>query len=199
MNYYPSAVSRLIRQFCKLPSIGEKSAERLALHLLNAPDEEAAELAGAIIGLKQDIKVCSRCFALSDNDLCAICSDPGRDSASLCVVETPMDMVAIEKSGAFPGRYHILQGVLSPMDNMGPEDIRIPELIQRIEPEGIREVVIATGTNLEGEATASYIADVLSKFSLKITRIATGVPMGGEVKYVDQVTLKKAMETRREI
>jgi recombination protein RecR len=199
MNYYPNSISRLIRQLCKLPSIGEKSAERLALHLMNAPEEEILELSRTIAGLKQKIKVCSRCFALSDTEICGICSDPSRDSGFLCVVETPADMVAIEKSGAFSGRYHILQGLLSPMDGMGPEDIRLKELIQRIGNENIKEVVIATGTSIEGEATASYISECLAKISVKITRIASGVPMGGEVKYVDQVTLRKAMETRREI
>jgi recombination protein RecR len=198
MNYYPSAISRLIRQLCKLPSIGEKSAERLALYLLNAPEEESLELSRCISGLKQKIKVCSRCFSLSDSELCGICNNPARDSGLLCVVETPADMVAIEKAGAFSGGYHVLGGLLSPMDGIGPEDIRLRELIQRVKNEAIKEVVIATGTNIEGEATASYIAEHLSEFSIKITRIASGIPMGGEVKYVDQVTLKKAMEARRD-
>jgi recombination protein RecR len=199
MNYYPISISRLIRQLCKLPSIGEKSAERLALYLLKAPEEEALELSRCISGLKEKIKVCSKCFALSDNEICEICNDPARDSGLLCVVETPADMIAIEKSGAFTGRYHVLQGLLSPMDGIGPEEIRLKELIQRVDNETIKEVVIATGTNMEGETTASYIAEILSKFPLKITRIASGIPMGGEVKYVDQVTLKKAMEARRDI
>jgi recombination protein RecR len=199
MNYYPSSISRLIRQFCKLPSIGEKSAERLALHLLNAPDDEAMELSRCIQTLKQSIKVCARCFALSDSELCRICNDPSRDNGLLCVVETPADMIAIEKAGAFSGRYHVLQGLLSPMDGIGPDDIRLKELAQRLKNEAVKEIVIATGTSIEGEATATYIAEILSGLPVKITRIASGIPMGGEIKYVDQVTLKKAMEARRDL
>jgi recombination protein RecR len=197
MSHYPSSINRLIKHLCRLPSIGEKSAERLALYLMNAPEEETLELSRSIANLKQMIKPCSQCFALSDADVCRICDDPQRDAELLCVVETPADMVAIEKAGAFSGRYHVLQGLLSPMDGIGPDDIRIKELTRRIENETIKEVVIATGTNIEGEATASYIAELLSRFPVKITRIASGIPMGGEVKYVDQVTLKKAMEARR--
>jgi recombination protein RecR len=197
MSHYPSSINRLIKHLCKLPSIGEKSAERLTLYLMNAPEEEILELSRSIANLKQNIKPCSHCFSLSDSDVCRICDDPQRNADLLCVIETPADMVAIEKAGAFSGRYHVLQGLLSPMDGIGPEDIRIKELIRRVERGAIKEVVIATGTSIEGEATASYIAELLSRLPVKITRIASGVPMGGEVKYVDQVTLRKAMEARR--
>ena len=199
MNHYPSSISKLIRNFCKLPGIGEKSAERLAMYVLNAPEAEVFELSRSIGELKQKIKLCPHCFALSDTDLCRICSNPSRDATILCVVETPADMVSIEKTGTYSGLYHVLGGLLSPMDGIGPDDIRLKELIQRIENGEGKEVIIATGTNIEGEATASYVAEALSKHPLKITRIASGIPMGGEVKYVDQVTLKKAMEARHAI
>jgi len=199
MNHYPNSISKLIRGLCRLPGIGEKSAERLALYILSAPESETFELSRSIVEIKQKVKLCSRCFALSDAELCRICDDPLRDKAVLCVVETPADMVAIEKIGTYSGLYHVLGGLLSPMDGIGPEDIRLKELLPRIEKEGVKEVIVATGTNIEGEATAAYIAETLTKYPLKITRIASGVPMGGEVKYVDQVTLKKAMEARHAI
>ncbi|MGD9335305.1 MAG: recombination mediator RecR, partial [Desulfobacterales bacterium] len=145
------------------------------------------------------IRLCSICFGLSDTDICNICSDRTRTSSMLCVVEQPADMVAIEKSGAFPGLYHILEGVLSPMDGIGPDNIRIKELISRISKGGIKEVILATSTNLEGEATAAYIADCIESYRIKVTRIASGVPIGGDLKYVDQITLKKAMETRHAV
>jgi recombination protein RecR len=197
MSHYPRSINQLIKHLCKLPSIGEKSAERLALYLMNAPESELLELSRSIANLKQSIKSCAHCFSLSDADVCRICEDPHREAELLCVVETPADMVAIEKAGAFSGKYHVLQGLLSPMDGISPEDIRIKELIQRVEKGIIKEIIIATGTSLEGEATASFIAEALSNLHVKITRIASGIPMGGEVKYADQVTLKKAMESRR--
>jgi len=199
MNHYPSSMLKLIKNISRLPGIGEKTAERLAMHLLRAPRREAEELSSSILELKDKIRLCSKCFGLSDSDLCNICSDQTRVSAILCVVEQPADMVAIEKSGSFPGLYHILSGVLSPMDGIGPDNIRIKELISRIEDNKIEEVVIATGTNVEGEATASYIAQRLKKYPVKVTRIASGVPMGGDLKYIDQVTLKRAMETRHAV
>ncbi len=199
MNHYPSSMLKLIKNISRLPGIGEKTAERLAMHLLRAPRREAEELSSSILELKDKIRLCSKCFGLSDSDLCNICSDQTRVSAILCVVEQPADMVAIEKSGSFLGLYHILSGVLSPMDGIGPDNIRIKELISRIEDNKIEEVVIATGTNVEGEATASYIAQRLKKYPVKVTRIASGVPMGGDLKYIDQVTLKRAMETRHAV
>lgn len=196
MNHYPASIRRVINGFNRLPGIGVKTAERLAMHLLSAPESEVFELAQGIGDLKKSIRLCARCFALSDGDLCRICANPARDHGTLCVVENQADMVAIEKSGAYTGVYHLLQGLLSPMDNVGPDDIRIRELLKKIETHPIKEVIIATGTQVEGEATAAYISDRLSRYPVKITRIASGVPMGGELKYVDQVTLKKAMEAR---
>jgi len=198
MSYYPSSIMNLIKNIARLPGIGEKTAERLAMHILKVPRAEAEQLSRSILELKNNIKFCSRCFALSDGESCNICSNPSRDRSTLCVVEQPADMVAIEKSGSFKGLYHILQGVLSPMDGIGPDKIRIGELFARIEKENIEEVVVATGTNVEGEATASFIADKLQRYPVKVTRIASGVPMGGDLKYVDQVTLKRAMETRHD-
>jgi len=198
MNHYPQSLLNLIRNFSKLPGIGEKTAERLAVHILNAHDSEARMLAGSIAGLKEKIRLCSRCFALSDDELCSICSNPARNSLLLCVVEQQADMAAIEKSGGFKGHFHILHGVLSPMNGIGPDDIRIKELISRIQNNRIDEVVIATGTNVEGEATASYLAERIAGLNVRVTRIASGVPVGGDLKYVDQMTIKKAMERRHD-
>ena len=193
MNYYPLSLRNLIKNISKLPGIGAKTAERLAMHILKAPEKEAEELSRSILDMKEKIRFCSICFALSDSDICLVCSDQSRKKDLLCVVEQPGDMVAIEKSGSFNGLYHILGGVLSPMDGIGPDKIRIKELMLKIGSQEIQEVVLATGTNVEGEATASYIAKLLEKYPLKI---ASGVPMGGDLKYVDLVTLKRAMDTR---
>jgi recombination protein RecR len=196
MSHYPPSIINLIKSIAKLPGIGEKTAERLAMHILRSPRKEVEHLAKCIMDAKEKVRLCKLCHGLSDEDVCKICSDPTRDASLICVVEQPADMVAMERSGAFIGRYHILSGVLSPMNGVGPEDIRLGELIAKIEPDQIKEVVIATSTTVEGEATASYLAERLGNFSVKVTRIATGVPIGGDLKYVDQVTLKKAMETR---
>ena len=196
MSHYPPSIVNLIKSIAKLPGIGEKTAERLAMHILRSPRKEVEHLAKCIMDAKEKVRLCKLCHGLSDEDVCKICSDPTRDASLICVVEQPADMVAMERSGAFIGRYHILSGVLSPMNGVGPEDIRLGELIAKIEPDQIKEVVIATSTTVEGEATASYLAERLGNFSVKVTRIATGVPIGGDLKYVDQVTLKKAMETR---
>ncbi len=196
MRHYPSSVKRLITNMTRLPGIGEKTAERLAMHLLCMPLKDAEALAGSILDMKNSVRLCSLCHSLSDTDLCGICRDPARDEGVICVVEQPADMAAVEKSGAFTGRYHILQGVLSPMCGIGPNDIRIRELLERIGKGGVREVVLATSTSVEGEATAAYLADRLRGLPVKTTRIASGVPMGGDLKYVDPVTLKRAMETR---
>jgi recombination protein RecR len=198
MSHYPPSLLNLVDQFAKFPGIGKKTAERLALHVLRADRREAELLAGSILELKNRVRLCSRCFTLSEKEVCEICSNPSRNNAILCVVEKPADMASIERSGAFKGRYHILQGVLSPMDNIGPDEIRISELFRRIHEDKIKEVILATGTNVEGEATASFIAARLKNENIRSTRIATGIPMGGDLKYVDQVTLKRAMETRYE-
>ncbi|GAB6097314.1 recombination mediator RecR [Desulfatiferula olefinivorans] len=198
MNHYPRSVLNLIDSFAGLPGIGKKTAERLALHVLRAPRKEAEQLARHILDLKDNLRLCSCCFALSEDDLCPVCSHPSRNRQIICVVEKPSDMAAIEQSGAYKGLYHILQGVLSPMDNMGPRDIRISELMGRIRSGTVTEVILATGTSVEGESTAHYIARQLKSFPVKVTRIASGVPIGGDLKYVDPVTLKRAMEARRD-
>jgi recombination protein RecR len=197
MSHYPSSIQRLIKNFSKLPGVGEKTAERLAMHILRMSPKEAETFSRSIMEVKEKIRLCSMCFALSDAEICRICSDPSRRADVLCVVEQLADMIAVEKSGAFRGLYHVLQGVLSPMDGVGPDDIRIKELIAKIAAGKIKEVVIATSTNVEGEATASYIAERLKYYEVNVTRIASGVPMGGDLKYVDPVTLKRAMDTRR--
>ncbi len=196
MSYYPSSILKLIENLSKFPGIGKKTAERLAMYVLRAPHREIEQLSRSIKEVKEKIRLCSGCFALSDTDICNICSDHTRTSSVVCVVEQPADMVAIEKSDSFNGLYHILQGVLSPMDGIGPDNIRIKELITRIAEGKVGEVVLATATNVEGEATAAYIAERLENYNIKVTRIASGVPMGGDLKYVDQVTLKRAMDTR---
>jgi recombination protein RecR len=197
MSFYPAPIRQLIQHMARLPGIGEKTAERLALHLLYTADRFVEELGHSILEVKRRVRLCSRCFSLADGDLCAICSNPSRDGSVVCVVEQPGDMVALERSGAFNGHYHVLSGVLSPLNGVGPDDIRIRELVQKVAAGGIREVVLATGTSVEGEATAAYLADQLEGRTVTVTRIAAGIPMGGDLKYVDQVTLKKAMESRR--
>ncbi len=197
MHYYPPSIRRLVKQISKLPGIGEKTAERLALHILRTPFKEAETLSRAILEMKEKVRFCGKCYALSDGDICNICADPSRDAASICVVEQPGDMIAIEKSGSFAGRYHILQGALSPIEGVGPDNIRIRELASKIEQGGVEEVVLATGTSVEGEATASYIAERLRDHPVRVSRIASGVPIGGDLKYVDQVTMKRAIDTRR--
>ena len=199
MIHYPASILNLIKQISRLPGIGEKTAERLALYILRSPQRDAQELAQSILEVKDKVRLCTQCYGLSDADLCKICSDPARDASVVCVVEQPADMVAVEKSGAFRGRYHILAGALSPMNGIGPEDIRINELLKKIEAQQLQEVVLATSTNVEGEATAAYIAQRLKAYSVKVTRIASGVPIGGDLKYVDQVTMKKAMEARHDV
>lgn len=199
MNHYPRPIVQLINSLSRLPGIGKKTAERLALHILHAPASEAATLAADIIELKNHIRLCSTCFSLTDKETCRTCSDPSRDQSIICVVENPADMAAIENANAFSGTYHILGGALSPIDNVGPDDLRIKELIARAGKEKTREVIIATRTNVEGEATASYIYSKLTKTAVKITRIASGIPMGGDLQYVDQLTMQKAMEKRHDI
>ena len=197
MTHYPASILNLIKNFSKLPGVGGKTAERLAIHILHSSVKDAEALAASIVQAKEKTRFCSRCFGLSDAEVCNICSDGRRNSAMLCIVEQPADMVAIEKSGAFQGVYHILGGALSPMDGIGPDDIRIRELMERVQKGEISEVVLATGTTVEGDATASYIAECIEKYGIVVTRIASGVPIGGDLKYVDQVTLKRAMENRR--
>ncbi len=196
MNHYPASIRSLIHHLSRLPGVGEKTAERLALHLLHAPEASVEELARSILEVKRKVRLCSRCFSLSDQELCPLCSNPARDTSRVCVVEQPGDMVAVEKSGAFNGNYHVLSGVISPLHGVGPDDIRVRELLSRVASGGVQEIVIATGTSVEGESTAAYIAERLTAYPVRVTRIAAGVPMGGDLKFVDPVTLRKAMEAR---
>ncbi|HCY85310.1 MAG TPA: recombination protein RecR [Desulfobacteraceae bacterium] len=196
MNHYPEAILKLIDSLSTLPGIGKKTAERLALHILHAPDHEAATLAGDIIELKSSVRLCDTCFALSETERCRICADPARDKSVICVVENPTDMAAVEKANAFTGLYHILGGALSPIDGIGPEDIRLSELFTRATPKEVQEIILATKTNVEGEATAAYIQNRLATTGIRLTRIASGVPMGGDLQYVDPLTMQKAMEKR---
>jgi len=196
MDIYPPSLGNLIDQFSKLPGIGRKSAERLALHVLRSPRELAERLAHGLVEVKEKIMFCSICFNITDSDPCPICSDQRRANGMLCVVEGPGDQLAVERSGAFSGRYHILQGVLSPLDGIGPEDLRIAELLARIRNENIREVILAINPTVEGEATVSYITEILSEKDLTVTRIALGIPLGGDLKYIDSMTIKRSMDNR---
>ncbi|MCG6894849.1 MAG: recombination mediator RecR [Desulfobacteraceae bacterium] len=199
MEYYPASIRNAIAHIATLPGIGQKTAERLVMHLLATDAADVQALARSLVGLKEKVRLCRRCFSLSDEPMCAICRNPARQTGVLCVVEQPADMVAIEKAGAFSGGYHILQGVLSPIDGIGPDAIRLRELFSRVAEESIQEVVVATGTSVEGEATAAFIARQLSSSGIRVSRIASGVPMGGDLKFVDQVTLQRAMERRHEL
>lgn len=198
MDFYPVAIEKLIEEFAKLPSIGQKTAQRLALHVLNLPEDEVKEFAGALVKARGTIKYCSVCGNFTDQDPCAICSNPNRDKSVICVLEQPKDVMTMEKVKEYNGLYHILHGNLSPMQGRGPQDIRIRELVARMK-EDVKEVIIATNPNIEGEATAMYIAKILKPLDVKVTRIAAGVPVGGDLEYADEVTLSKALEGRKEI
>jgi recombination protein RecR len=198
LNGYPAILGDLIRRLSKLPGLGEKSATRIAMHLLRAPAEDAEALAEAIHRVKSGIRTCARCFQFTDAaELCAICADPRRQTGELCVVETTADLLALEQTGAFRGRYHVLQGVLAPLDSIGPNDIRIRELVNRLEEEAVSEVIIATNPSSEGEATAHYLTRLLTGRQLRVSRIAQGVPMGGDLKYIDRITLERALKGRQ--
>jgi recombination protein RecR len=199
MSAYPPTLLRLIRHFARLPGIGEKTATRLALHILNISPQEVASLTQSILNVKEKIKLCALCFGLTDTDLCNICTDTRRDNGVLCVVGQTDDLMAIENAGGFTGRYHVLHGALSPLSGIGPNNLKIKELVDRIQKEGIKEVILANNTDVEGEATASYLAKLLSSLPVRVSRIASGIPIGCDIKYIDQVTLKRAMEGRRSI
>ena len=199
MEYYPPSLVRLIKHLSKLPGIGEKSATRLALHILRWRYDEAKGLSQSILEVKEKVRLCSRCFGLADTDPCRLCQNPNRDSTIVCVVEQPSDLVALEKSGACKGLYHVLHGTLSPMNGVGPNDLRIKELMTRVAGGRIQELILATNTSVEGEATASYLAQLLKTYPVRVTRIASGVPMGGDLKYLDEVTIKRAMERRQRL
>ena len=199
MSFYAAPVAKLIEEFEKLPGIGHKTAQRLAFHVLNLPENKVVSLSNAILEAKQKTKYCSVCSNLTDVDPCNICSSPARDHSVICVVEDPKDVVAMERTREFKGLYHVLHGVISPMEGIGPEDIKIKELLNRIREGSIREVIVATNPNIEGEATAMYISKLLKPLGIKTTRIAHGIPVGGDLEYADEVTLAKALEGRREI
>lgn len=196
MQVIPPALEKLIEQLVRLPGIGKKTATRLALNILRKPPGLARDLAGALTGLHDSIQLCSCCFTFSDSDPCVICADPRRQGDLVCVVEQSGDLIAIEKTNSFRGHYHILHGVLAPMDGIGPEEIKVRELVARIRSGTITEVIIATSSTVPGEVTASYLTDILQKEPIKLTRLACGIPMGMDIKYADKYTLAKAIETR---
>jgi len=199
MNYYAHPLRRLITEISRLPGIGEKTAARIAFHILSCSKEQVLDLAQAIARVKEEITLCTSCFTFTDDDPCRICRDLSRSSEVICVVETPGDLIALERSGVFKGKYHVLHGVLSPLSGIGPENLRIKELIARVEKGGVREIILATNPTVEGGTTALYLSKLLKPFSVKVTRIAQGVPMGGDIEYLDEVTLGKAIEGRTEI
>jgi len=197
-RYAPTLV-RLIGELVRLPGIGPKSAQRLMFHLLKVSKDEALALAQAIIDLKDRTRWCTVCYNISEEDRCNICADPGRDGSLLCVVEEANDLWAIEKTGSFKGSYHVLGGSLSPLDGRGPEQLTAKALLERLEAEGVKEVILATNPNVEGEATAMYLSRLLKPLAVRVTRIARGLPVGGDLEYADEVTLSKALEGRREV
>ncbi len=199
MKYYAKPLNKLINELSKLPGIGGKTAQRLAFHILSMDDKEALQLADSIKMAKASMSYCSVCGNLTDTDPCAICSDPDRDKSMICVVESPKDVVAMEKIREYRGLYHVLHGAISPMDGMGPDDINLKSLIVRLQDETVKELIIATNPNIEGEATAMYIARLIKPSGIKVSRIAHGIPVGGDLEYADEVTLLKAMEGRREL
>ncbi len=199
MEYFVTPLQNLIEEFEKLPGIGSKTAQRLAFHVLNLPEERAEKFENAILEAKKKLKYCKICQNLSDSDECSICKNASRDHSVICVTESPQDVLQMERTNEFKGVYHVLHGAISPMDNVGPDDIRIKELMERDAAGGIAEVIMATNPNLEGETTAMYISKLIKPFGVKVTRIAHGVPVGGELEYADEVTLSKALQWRVEL
>ena len=190
-------LANLYEQLRRLPGIGSKTAMRLAYHVIDMPAEDVKQLAAALSGAKEQIHYCSRCFNLTDSDVCEICRDSSRDSFTICVVEQPQDIAAMERSLGYHGLYHVLHGVLSPLDGIGPEKLRIRELLLRLQQESVSEIIIATNSDVEGEATATYLAQLLKPVGITVSRIAHGLPMGGDLEYADEITLSKALENRR--
>lgn len=199
MDYYVSPLQNLIEEFEKLPGIGAKTAQRLAYYILNQPKEKTKKFADALIDAKEKTCYCSICQNLSESEVCSVCSNPERDKSIICVTENPRDVLQMERTNEFKGLYHVLHGAISPMDNIGPDDIKIKELMQRISGGDVKEVIMATNPNLEGETTAMYISKLLKSFGIKTTRIAHGVPVGGELEFADEVTLSKALKWRVEL
>ena len=199
MSYYSPSIEKLIESFERLPSIGHKTAVRLAFHMLDLSKEEIDEFINSIINAKEKLKYCSNCYNISDTDPCPICSSPKRDNSIICVVEDVRDVMAMERTHEFKGVYHVLHGTISPMNGIGPEDIKIKELLNRIANNDIKEIIIATNPRVEGEATAIYLSKIIKPLGIKVTRIAHGIPVGGDLEYTDEVTLSKALEGRREL
>jgi recombination protein RecR len=199
MGFYAAPIAKLIEEFEKLPGIGHKTAQRLAFHVLDMPKERAERLANAILEAREKIVHCSICFNLTESDPCGICSNKTRDSSTICVVEDPRDVVSIERMREYRGLYHVLHGAISPMDGTGPEDIKIKELLARLNKDSVNEVILATNPNIEGEATAMYISRLIKPLGIKVTRIAHGIPVGGDLEYADEVTLARSLEGRREL
>ena len=199
MRYFPAALEQLTEQFAKLPGIGGKTAQRLAFHLLSLPQEEAQEFAETILEAKRTVHLCPMCQNLTDQDICPICDDETRDHGLICVVADPKDVVAMERAREFRGVYHVLHGVISPLNHVGPDDIRVRELLERVGKGGVREVIMATNPDTEGEATAMYISRLLRPLEVRVTRLAYGIPVGGQLEYADEVTLLRALEGRQDI
>lgn len=197
--YYPEPISKLIDSFTKLPGIGPKTAIRLAFFVINMNDDDVLEFANSLVSAKRELSHCTICGHITDQDPCSICQDQSRDESIICVVEDPKDVIAMEKMKEFNGRYHVLHGSISPMDGIGPEDINVPDLIHRLKDEQVDELILATNPNIEGEATAMYISRLVKPSGIKTTRIAHGLPVGGDLEYADEVTLAKSLEGRREV
>jgi recombination protein RecR len=197
--YYPEPIARLIDSFSRLPGIGPKTAARLAFHVLRMKEEEAVDFAKALVSVKRNLFYCSICCNITDTDPCRICADKTRDPSVICAVQEPKDVVAMERTKEFGGLYHVLHGAISPLDGIGPDDIRIAELVRRLSDERVQELILATNPNIEGEATAMYLSRLVKPFGIKVTRIAHGLPVGGDLEYADEVTLSKALEGRREL
>ena len=199
MAVYTQPVQALIDELGRLPGIGPKSAQRIAFHLLKLPTDDVTRLAMAISDAKARVRFCTRCWNFADGELCPICLDDRRDATTLCVVEESRDIISIEKTGEFRGRYHVLLGAMSPLDGIGPEQLKMKDLFTRLEPEGVQEVIVCTNPNTEGEVTALYLARMLRPFGIRVTRIASGLPVGGDLEYADELTLGRALEGRREL
>ncbi|MCP3175887.1 recombination mediator RecR [Desulfuromonas sp. KJ2020] len=198
LNSTPS-FTRLVAELAKLPGIGQKTAIRLAFHILRQSGPESEALADAIRELKQNIRFCSRCFGVTEQDPCPVCTDDGRDDSLLCVVEQPQDLLAIERSRSFRGRYHVLHGALSPLDGVGPEDLKVEALLARLKEGGVKEVLLATNFSVEGETTALFLARQISPLGIRVTRLAHGIPMGSDLEYIDEATVNRAVEGRRDL
>ncbi|TVX96824.1 recombination mediator RecR [Cohnella terricola] len=197
--FYPEPIAKLIDSFSRLPGIGPKTAARLAFHVLRMKEEDVIDFAKALVSVKRNLTYCSVCCNITDTDPCRICSDKSRDMSAICVVQEPKDLVAMERTREYNGHYHVLNGAISPMDGLGPDDIRIAELVRRLGDERVQELILATNPNIEGEATAMYLSRLVKPFGIKVTRIAHGLPVGGDLEYADEVTISKALEGRREL